>query len=381
MGFSIHTVGKIIFGAGCLREFGGEIGALGSQVLLVTGKDFLRRTGQLAAIEKQLREQSLSVTVFDEVPREPSLEVVERGIIELQTHECDVVAAVGGGSAIDAGKAIAALAGAPGTLHEYFRGRELEQKGRPFIALPTTAGSGAEVTPNAVLVDEEQKVKASIRSAYMLADVAIVDPELTLTLPGEITAHSGMDALCQAVEAFVSRGANPVTDALAEDSAVRLMHNLPLAYRDGKDLAARTEVALGSLMGAMAFTNARLGLAHSMAHPLGVVTGLPHGLICALLLPAVVRFNAPVSAAKYARLARSARIADAGTPDDDAVRQLAAAIERLNAEMGIEARRDELRISRQEWTRIVSQTVASGSARSNPRSVNARDVEQILDCL
>jgi len=379
--FSFYTAGKIVFGPGRLREIGKHAAALGSRALLVTGKSFLRQTGRLAEIVRRLNEESIEVLVFEQAPPEPTLHVVERGIAEFRARECDIVVAVGGGSAIDVGKTIAALGNAPGAVREYFRGRELDQKGHSFAAVPTTAGSGAEVTPNAVLIDEEQGVKASIRSPHMLADLVIVDPELMLTLPPEITAHSGMDALCQAMEAFVSRGSTPLTDALAGGAAARLISSLLPVYRDGGNLGLRTEVALASLMSGIAFANARLGLAHGMAHPLGVITGLPHGLVCALLLPHVVRFNMPVSAAKYARLSRLAGISSAQAADDEAGMELVGAIEGLNAEMRIEERRSELRISRGNWPTIIEQTLASGSTRSNPRSVTAADVEELLASL
>lgn len=378
MDFSFCTVGRIVFGPGRLRDIGTEAAALGSHVFLVAGRSFLRRTGRLAEIEGYFGERSLAVTVFDEVPPEPSLEVVERGMAELRAHGCDMVAAIGGGSAIDVGKTIAALAPAPGTVREYFHGREVERKGLPFIAVPTTAGSGAEVTPNAVLVDEERGVKASIRSPHMLADVVIADPKLTLTLPAEITADSGMDALCQAIEAFVSRGSTPLTDALSADAAIRLISNLLPTYQRGDDVGLRTEVALGSLMSGMAFANARLGLVHGMAHPVGVLTGLPHGLVCALLLPEVMRFNMPAAAAKYALLAKRAGIADTHVADEEAASALVGAIERLNADMALEGRRSELQVGTEKYPAVITQTLASGSTKSNPRPVSAEDVEAIL---
>lgn len=381
MDFTFCTAGKVIFGQGQLSKIGSEVAVFGSRVLLVTGRGSLKKAGRLEQIRKCLREQSLYVAVFDEVPPEPSLEVVQAGIDECCKHSCEVVLAIGGGSALDVGKTIAALITAPGTVHEYFHGRELERKGLPFIAVPTTAGTGSEVTSNAVLIDKQHMVKASIRSPYMYPDVAIVDSELTLTLPPDVTANSGMDALCQAMEALVSRGANPLTDALAENASDRLIRNLLLVYKDGSNLGLRTEVALGSLMGGMAFANARLGLVHGLAHPLGIVTGLPHGLICALLLPDVVEFNTPVSSSKYARLARNSGISDSSVSDEKAVSSLIKALKRMNEEMSIEKRRHEIKAPKESWPMIISQTLASGSAKSNPRSVTESDIEHILSNL
>lgn len=372
--FCFSTTNRILFGPGTVHDLGNETAGLGGKrILLVTGKRALRTSGHLTKIESCLHNAGLAVFPFSEVPPEPTLSVVERGIGILQAERCDAVVAVGGGSALDVGKAIAALASAPGSVHEYFYGRELERKGYPFVAVPTTAGTGAEVTSNSVLTDEIQGLKTSIRSRYMLPDVAIVDPELLLTAPPSVTASSGMDALCQAVEAFVSNGANPLTDTLAKDAAVRLLKYLPTAFEKGSDITARTETALGSLMGGIAFANARLGLAHGMAHPLGIVTGLPHGVICALLLPLVIRFNIPVVAEKYSILAQASGLEDASALADE--------IDRLNQVMQISDNIPKLRPPRDTWQKIITQTLASGSAKSNPRPVSKADVESILRSL
>ncbi len=379
MDFTFITVDKIIFGPGRFGDLAKEASGLGKRVFLVTGRSFLKRAVRIAEIEESFSASGMDLTVFDAVPPEPTLAVVESGIQALKAHDCDVVVAVGGGSALDVGKAVAGLAHAPGTVAEHFHGRAVEAKGLPFIAVPTTAGSGAEVTPNAVLTDEEQVIKASIRSHYLMADVAIVDPELMLTCPPEVTAFSGMDALCQALEAYVSRGATPLTDSLAGDAAVRLVKNLPLAYQDGDDIHLRSEVALGSLMGAMAFSNARLGLVHGLAHPVGVLTGLPHGLICGLLLPIVMRFNLEISRPKYAHIDRESGIADPFGSDEEAGESLIAEIEGLNARMGLDAYKSALHIPKDKWPEVTTQALASGSTKSNPRQATAWDIQQMLD--
>ena len=371
--FSFTTAKKIIFGSGCLRDIGREAAALGSRPLLVTGRSFLHKTGRMDEIRGYLREHGLQVVIFDQAPPEPHLDAVEEGMAECRAHDCDLVIGIGGGSAIDVGKAIASLVRAPRPIHEYFHGREVEKKGLPFIAVPTTAGSGAEATANAVLTDAEHQVKGSIRSPHMLADVALVDPDLTLSLPPEVTAYSGMDALCQAIESHVSRTSTPLTDALSGDAAVRLIRNLPQAYEKGDDLSARTEVALGSLMGAIAFSNSRLGLVHGMAHPVGIATGLPHGLICGLLLPPVIRFNMQVSDAKYSVLARNAGLGSAVT--------LIAEVERLNELMGLNDRLPEIRTSEDLRHEVATKSLTAGSSSFNPRPASVEDIEGILASL
>ncbi len=352
---------------------------LGTRALLVSGGGSLRRAGRLAEVVDSLRSSGVFVCAFDGVPAEPALSLVDRGISVVAENHCDVVIAIGGGSAMDVGKAVAGLAQASGSTSEYFDGRVVEKKGLPFIAIPTTSGSGAEVTPNAVLTDEGRGVKASIRSWHLLADVAIVDPELTLSCSPETTAFSGMDALCQALEALVSKGATPLTNSLSRDAAVGLLRHLPGAYAHGDDLGARTEVALGSLMGAMAFSNSRLGLVHGLAHPLGVLTGLPHGLICGLFLPPVMRFNAHTSAGAYAEVARQAGMTSANDSDDHAAAMLIRRIERLNSDMGLNPYRERIAVPTSALRSFVEQTLASGSTKSNPRVVAEPDILQILD--
>ncbi|MDH7482436.1 MAG: iron-containing alcohol dehydrogenase [Armatimonadota bacterium] len=380
MNLTFQTAKKIIFGAGCIRDIGTEAASLGKNAFLITGKTFLRRTGWLDKVLKLLAESKIKVNIFEHVPPEPTISNAQWALDSFKQSTSDIVIGIGGGSALDVAKTVAVIGRQPGTIYEYFHGREVEQKGTPFIAIPTTAGSGSEVTPNSVLIDETERIKASIRTPLMLPDVAIVDPEFTLSLSKESTAYSGMDALSQAIEAYVSKGANPITDALAKSAAVRLLTNLPKAYHNGTDIEARTEVALGSLMGGIAFANARLGLVHGLAHPIGVITGLAHGLICALLLPFVMRFNLETSTIKYAELARAAGISS-NSDDNKAAEALINHLERLNSEMDIEKQLTKLVLDRHYWPQIISQTLASGSAKSNPRQATAESVEQILETI
>lgn len=380
MNLTFQTAKKIIFGAGCIRDIGTEAASLGKNAFLITGKTFLRRTGWLDKVLNFLAESKIKVNIFEQVPPEPTISNAQWALDSFKQSTSDIVIGIGGGSALDVAKTVAVIGRQPGTIYEYFHGREVEQKGTPFIAIPTTAGSGSEVTPNSVLIDETERIKASIRTPLMLPDVAIVDPEFTLSLSKESTAYSGMDALSQAIEAYVSKGANPITDALAKSAAVRLLTNLPKAYHNGTDIEARTEVALGSLMGGIAFANARLGLVHGLAHPIGVITGLAHGLICALLLPFVMRFNLETSTIKYADLARAAGISN-NSDDNKAAEALVNHLERLNSEMDIEKQLTKLVLDRHYWPQIISQTLASGSAKSNPRQATAESVEQILETI
>lgn len=375
----VFRVPDILFGVGCLSEIGERARMYGNRVFLVTGESFLRTTGRLDRILASLTSAGASVTIFEGVPPEPSIAHVERGICLLGACPADVVVAVGGGSVLDVGKAIAVLFGLPVSPSEYFGGRLVERRALPFIAAPTTSGTGSEVTPNSVLVDPVTRTKASIRSEHMLPDLAIVDPEITVGLPRRATAYSGMDALCQAIEAFVSRGATSLTDTHARSGAELIYGSLEVCYRDGENRAAREKASLGSLLGGMAFANARLGLVHGLAHPLGVLTHLPHGLVCALLLPDVVEFNLPSAGRKYARLARHIGVAGESASDGVAALALVEALRSLNRELEIDSRRLELRVSRDCLRLVIDQTLASGSTKSNPRDVTEGDVTAMLE--
>ena len=251
------------------------------------------------------------------VPGEPTVDLVRDGARRVREAACDVVVAVGGGSAIDAGKAIACVATNGGEPLEFLevvgKGRAIEAAPLPFIAVPTTAGTGSEVTRNAVLASAEAGVKASLRSPMMLPKVALVDPELTYTLPPAVTAYTGMDALTQLIEPYVSARANPLTDALCVEGMERAAVALPRVYRDGLDREGRREMALASLFGGLALANAGLGAVHGFAAPLGGRWNAPHGALCAALLPqgmaaniAALRVRAPhhPSLKRYADLAR-----------------------------------------------------------------------------
>ena len=249
---------------------------------------------------------------------EPTLDLVAEGVAAARQAQAEVIVGLGGGSALDAAKAIAGLMDLEGTPQEYHRGRPLERPGRPFVAVPTTSGTGAEVTLNAVLTDATTSFKNSIRGDTWFARVALVDAELTLDLPADVTAGSGSDALCQAIEAYTSIGAGPVTDALAMRAIALIGGSLARAYRQGDDLAARESMSMGSLMAGMAMASARLGGVHGMAHPLGARYHIPHGVVCGLLLPYTMEYNLDAAQAKYATVAALLGEPVAGLPEREA---------------------------------------------------------------
>jgi alcohol dehydrogenase class IV len=290
MRFEFATAETIIFGPGTLREVAPLARSLGGRALVVTGGTPARAEALLHSLE----EQGVETVVFP-VAGEPQVDTVLAGVELAVTERCDLVIGFGGGAALDAGKAVAAMITNPGELLDYLeiigRAQGLTTPPAPVIAIPTTAGAGAEVTRNAVLAAPEQRVKISLRSPLMMPKIALVDPELTYDLPPAVTATTGMDALAQVVEPFVSTRANPLTDALCAEGMTRAARSLRLAFRDGGDIAAREDMAVASLFGGLALANAGLGAVHGLAGPLGGMFPATHGAICAALLPHVVATN------------------------------------------------------------------------------------------
>jgi len=317
MRFEFATATRIVFGPVTSREVAAAAAEMGRWALLVS-----RRSADVARLE--IAGELLPVH------GEPTVDLIRQGAQRARDAGCDMVIGLGGGSAIDAGKAIAALLANGGDPLDYLevvgRGRPLTRPSAPFIAVPTTAGTGAEVTRNAVLASPEHHAKASLRSPYMLPTLAVVDPELTLELPPALTASTGLDALTQLIEPYVSCRANPMTDLYCAEGMRLAASALRRAWGDGHDLAARTDMAFASLLGGLALANAGLGAVHGFAAPLGGMFHAPHGALCAALLPHAMLVNiaalrAAAHSAGLQRYTTVARIltgrADA-TPEDGA---------------------------------------------------------------
>lgn len=327
----------VIYGPGALARLGEEAGRLGRRALLVAGAGSLRRGGALERIERLLRAAGVETVLFEGVEGDPSAETVDCGVAAALDGACDLVVAAGGGSAIDAGKAVAGIAANGGLAHDYLEGREIVRAPLPCVAVPTTAGTGAEVTKNAVITDRYRGRKQSIRHRLLVPSAAIVDPELTFSLPPAPTAATGMDALAQLVEPYVSKRSTPLTDALALHGMRIAGSCLARAVRDGGDAEARAGMSFAALLSGMALANAGLGAAHALSHPLGVRFGIPHGCGCAILLPRVMEFNLPAAAAKYAHVAAALGEDVRGLAVDDAARRAVERVRRLAAEIGIPA--------------------------------------------
>jgi alcohol dehydrogenase class IV len=283
--FEFATAARILFGEGTLRQVPAAAASLGRRALLVTGAS----PDRAQPLRQALEAANVSSVPFS-VPGEPTLDLVRSA-----PRDCDFVIAFGGGSALDAGKALAALLPNPGDPMDYLEviglGRPLAFPAAPCIAIPTTAGTGSEVTRNAVLASPAHRVKASLRHASMLPRLAVVDPELTYGLPPAVTASTGLDALTQLIEPYVSLRANPMTDQFCVEGMRRAAVALPRVWKNGGDRAARSDMAWSSLLGGMALANAALGAVHGFAAPLGGMFPIPHGAACAAVLPHAMEVN------------------------------------------------------------------------------------------
>ncbi len=290
MNFEFATATRIVFGAGAINQVGATAKIFGHRALVVTG----RNAGRAEKLLTSLSASGISAATFA-VAGEPEIATVETGVAFAKNENCDFVISLGGGSVIDAGKAIAAMLTNAGELLDYLeiigRGKPLVRPPAPFIAIPTTAGTGAEVTRNAVLASPEHQLKVSLRSPLMLPRVAVIDPELTYDLPPALTASTGLDALTQLIEPFVCRRVNPMTDSFCAEGLHRAARSLREAVVNGRRESAREDMALASLFGGLALANAGLGAVHGFAGPIGGAFPAPHGAVCAALLPHVMAAN------------------------------------------------------------------------------------------
>jgi alcohol dehydrogenase class IV len=372
--YALHYPRAIHFGSGCRFLAGDELrraaGGQQPRVVAVCSRS-VRATGALDELAS--RGGFAPCAVCDDIPHDPPLECVDALIERLCLCSADAVLAVGGGSVIDAAKTAAALAPVADAVRPFFEDqRVIGRPGLPVVALPTTAGTGAEVTMNAVLSDHLKGVKKSIRTPFIVPVAALVDPDLTLSMPADLTAYSGLDALTQAVESYTSLFANAVTRPLAAAAVRHLVAFLPRAWRDGQDLEARTQVAQGSLLGAMAFSQSSLEAVHGLAHPIGHALSLPHGLTCAILLPHILRLNLPSCREQLEALAGALGLAGAEA--------FVEAIVSLCRDLGVPESFRQFRLADADHGTLVA-NCRSGSMKANPRPFSDAELRDLLQRL
>jgi alcohol dehydrogenase class IV len=375
--FDFATAGRIMAGTGRAAELPNVLSGLGSRALVCIGSNPSRHGQLLAAID-------MPTEIFA-VAGEPTIATARAAAAVARDHGADVVTAIGGGSVIDVGKCVAMLLANGGDPLDYMEvigaGRKITQHAAPFVAVPTTAGTGTEVTANAVLAAPAHGVKASLRSPMMIPRIALVDPELTVSCPPPVTASSGLDALTQCLEPFVSRQANALTDGLSVEGLRRGASGLRIAYADGDDIDARTDMAMCSLLGGIALANARLGAVHGLAGVIGGTAHVPHGLACAALLAPVIEANIRVLTASqpgHPALGRYAQVAAllagrTGASIEEGVAWIRDTVVLLEIP-GLAA----FGITSQQADEIAARAIKSSSMQGNPVALSLSDLREVI---
>lgn len=305
MNYTFGLPTQIEFGVGSIKKISSFVKEFGcKKVMIVTDRGVVN-AGILEKVITLLEGDKIKYDVFDKVESDPSTFIIEEIYKKVQEEKSDIIIAIGGGSPMDASKGVSLLMGNEGRLQDYAGVNKVKNKGMPFIAIPTTAGTGSEVTIFAVLSDLEANTKFTVTSPLIAPDIAILDPELTLTLPAKMTAATGLDALTHAIEAYTSLISDPISDVLALKSMGLIYKYLPRAVNNSSDLEARTQMLQAELMAGIAFNNAFLGLSHAIASPLGAHFHIPHGIANAVMLPYVMKFNYMAAPEKYINIASS----------------------------------------------------------------------------
>jgi len=391
MRFEFATATRILFGPGTIRELPALAASFGGHTLLVTSQidpattvvDHLTRLGW--DLVKELREKGVSSTLIS-FQGEPTVEAVRTACGVAREAKADLVLGIGGGSALDAAKAIACLLVNEGDPLDYLevigKGKPVGRRSAPCVAIPTTAGTGSEVTSNAVLASPEHKIKVSLRSPLMLPQLALVDPQLTCGLPPALTASTGMDALTQVIEPYVSIKSTPITDAICLEGIHRGARSLPVAYREGDNEAARQDMAMTSLFGGMALANAKLGAVHGFAATLGGMFDAPHGAICARLLPIVMDVNVRALQERdpgnpaLGRYATVAQILTGGP--SSSVGDGVGWLENLSRELRIPSL-GAYGLRATDFADVVDKSAVASSMKGNPIRLTANELTEILE--
>lgn len=370
----------IIAGSGASGQVGEEVKKLKVKKGLLVTDRILVKLGLLGEIQQSLQQSQIQFAVFDKVFTEPTVDYVKEGLAAYRENGCDFLLAVGGGSAIDTAKAISVMATNPGSLKDYLGLGKIPEKGAPLVALPTTAGTGSEVTQVTIITDTETDVKMLIGSPFLIPEIAIVDPLLTLSMPQNLTAATGIDALTHAIEAYVSLKAQPMTDGYCLSAIELISGNLRQAWTNGNDIAAREKTMIGALQAGIAFSNSSVALVHGMSRPIGAYFHVAHGASNAALLGVVMEFSLTGNPRRYAHVARALGENISGLTDFAAAQRGAAAVKRLIEDIKIASLR-ELGVDRNKLYRLAPRmtedAIASGSPANNPRQATKEEIIEL----
>jgi alcohol dehydrogenase len=373
-----RTTPRILMGSGAISQVAQEIvGLNGKKILIVTDKGLVK-AGIIQVIEAELKKSGIKYAIFDAVEPDPRYEIIEDCAEEIHKENINLVIGIGGGSSIDIAKTSAVMATNKGSISDYFGVDLVPKPGLPTIMIPTTAGTGSEVTPIAILSDEEEKLKTGVVSPFLFPSVAILDPELTLNLPPYITAATGMDALIHAIESFTSIFATDITDILAFHAMELLYHNIRAAFANGSNLEARSKMLEGSLLAGMAFANAGVTAVHAFAYPIGAEYHIPHGVANTLMLPHVMRFNLLGNISKFAKIPKAFSLSVEGLDDLRAAEQFIEAIVRLAEDLRVPKSLAEFGVSESDIPRLAEGVMkVTRLLANNPRILTLEDAKVI----
>lgn len=360
----------IRFGAGASRELPTQLERIGARHALIVTDEFLAHRGLADEFAALLKQHGLAATIFSGVQPDPTDVNARDGLRVYRESGADSVIGLGGGSAMDAAKVIATLTANPEPLRQYMGCHKALRASAPVIAIPTTAGTGSEVTQVAVITDTDRSEKMMLLSEHLMPVAALVDYELSMSMPKALTAHVGIDTLTHGIEAYVSRKANGMTDPIALSCVALTGAHLLTAWREPDNRAAREAMALAACQGGMAFSNSSVALVHGMSRPLGALYHVPHGLSNAVLLPTVTRFSLPGALVRYATIARILGLTSGSDDDERAAHKLADGLEALNEALEIPPLRECVRVGRAKFERslerMAQDALASGSPQNNP---------------
>lgn len=376
--FSYHIPTQIEFGNGAIARLPEFVKALGGSRVLVVGDPGVQRAGLIDRVQAILTGASIFNAVFADVESDPATRSVDEGTVHGKANGCDLVVGIGGGSALDTAKAIGLMLVNDGNIKDYVGIGKVPRAGAPVIAVPTTAGTGSELTIWSVLSDKVAKAKISVGSVLNCPAIALLDPELTLSLPPQISAATGMDALTHALESYVNTATQPISEAMSDQAMTLIARSLRKAVADGSDVEARGDMLLASTIAAMAFNSTRLGLVHAFAMPLGAKFGIPHGLVNAIMLPGVMRFNHLANPRKFARIAEIFGEKTASLPVEEVAALSVSAIEKLKLDVGITAKLSNFGVTEGRFDEIVDEAMLSGNVPVNPRQPTKDDMKALL---
>jgi alcohol dehydrogenase class IV len=369
----------IHFGCGTLKSLPDRIQALGASKAFLVTDPGVKEAGLLAKAEHHLRAASIEFAVCDRVQPDSGSALIDETAAQLKKGGCDIVVGIGGGSSLDTAKAVAALATNPGSALDYIGLHKVRNRPLPTVAIPTTAGTGSEVTLWSVFTDETRAVKVAIGGIMIYPSVALCDPELTIGLPPALTAATGMDALAHAIECFTNNACQPISASLALTAIELIGSNLRSAVLNGRNIEARYAMMLASTMAGMAMNPTRLGLAHALAMPLGSWDlRVPHGVVLAVTLPPVMEFNYLAEPERFVDVARALGVAVHGLPVLEAARRSVEAVRELSRDIGIPKGLSGFGVREEHVGKVVEEAMKSGNVPVNPRRADAADLARIL---